>query len=314
MSWVRAATVAEQAPLSGHPAADLRVDGLDEPIRTTVARVVPGYFEAMEMSVLRGRSFLPTDTVDSRGVVIVNEMLARRLSADGNAVGSTIWLPGDPGSTERGFEIVGVVRNARQTALLEEPEPVAYFSFPQHYYPPGNALLLKVAGNPFASVLRMEEELRRVDSRIAIVNILPYSEVVGGFLYGQRMNAELFTIIAALGLILSVAGVFGVVSLAVAQRRKEIGIRLAIGAGNPEIVRVALARALGAIVLGVVAGLVGAILATRLVASLVWGVSPTDPASLALGVAVLVIAVGLAMGLPVRRALRIDPVTSLRVE
>ena len=146
------------------------------------------------------------------------------------------------------------------------------------------------------------------------MNVLPYSEVVDGLLYSQRMNAELFTVIAALGLILSVAGVFGVVSLAVAQRRKEIGIRLAIGAGDPEIVRVAVARVLGAIALGVVVGLVGALLATRLVASLVWGVSPSDPASLASGVLVLVVAVGLAMGLPVQRALRIDPVSSLRVE
>jgi predicted permease len=314
MPWVRAATVAEQAPLSGHPQRNLRPGGGDEEVTSTVAKVVPGYFEAMEMEILYGRSFLPTDTADDNGVVVVNETLAERLTGGPNAVGASLWWPAEGESPERRFEVVGVVKNARQTSLLEEPGPVAYFSFPQHYYAPGNAFLLKVSGNPQLAVQRMEQELRAVDPRIAIVNILPYSEVVGGFLYTQRMNAELFTLISILGLVLSAAGIFGVVSLAVARRRKEIGIRLAIGAGHRAIIGLVVSRISGALLLGLGVGLGGAFLATRLVESLLWGVSPTDLTALAMGVGVLLVATGLAVSIPVRRALRIDPVGSLQAE
>ncbi len=314
LPWVDAATVAEQAPLSGHPAQDLRADGVERPINSTIARVVPGYFEDMEMEILRGRSFLPTDTADDQGVVVVNETLAGRLGGEEEAVGTTLWLPTEPDAPEREFEVVGVVKNARQTTLLEVPEPVAYFSFPQHYYAPGNALILKVNGDPFAAVPRMEEELRAVDPRIAIVNILPYSEVVSGFLYTQRMNAELFSIVALLGLILAGAGVFGVVSLAVAQRRREIGIRMAMGASAGEIARAAAGRALVAASLGLGVGLAGAALSTRWVGSLIWGISPADPPAILMGMSLLAGAVVLAVALPIRRALRIDPVNSLRTE
>ena len=160
----------------------------------------------------------------------------------------------------------------------------------------------------------MEEELHAVDPRIAIVNILPYSEVVGGFLYTQRMNAELFSVIAVLGLILAAAGVFGVVSLAVARRRKEIGIRLAIGANRGSIARLVASTVSGAVGLGLVAGLVGALLAARLVESLLWGVSSTDPLALGIGLLVLLAAVALAVALPVRRALKVDPVRILQAE
>ena len=312
--WVQAATYAEQAPLSGHPIQGLRAEGVEELITTTISRVLPGYLDDMEMTLLRGRSFLPTDTAGAPGVVIVNETLAERLAQDGSALGATLWIPADLTGEERGFEVVGVVKNAREISLLEEPGPVAYFSYPQHYASPGNAFLLKVAGNPSAAVSLMEEELHKVDPRIAVVNIIPYSEVVGGFLYPQRMNAELFTIIAMLGLILSAAGVFGVVSLAVAQRRREIGIRLAIGAGGGEIVRVAVSRVVMALLLGLGVGLAGALVATRLVGSLVWGISPTDPTALLLGVGVLLGVVTLAVSIPVRRALSIDPATTLQAE
>ena len=210
--------------------------------------------------------------------------------------------------------MVGVVRDAHQSSLLDEPGPVAYFSYPQHYSPPGNAFLLKVTGDPARAVRLMEEELRAVDPRIAIVNILPYSDVVEGFLYPQRMNAELFTIIAIFGLVLTAAGVFGVLSLVVVGQRREIGIRMAMGAGGMAISRVVLTRAAVAVLLGLGAGLVGALLATRLVESLLWGVQPLDPTSLVVGVLVLGGAVALAAALPIRRALAVDPAGSLQAD
>ncbi|HSG07329.1 MAG TPA: ADOP family duplicated permease [Longimicrobiales bacterium] len=314
LPWVVDATVAENAPLSGHPVQELRMETGADLVPATVARVWPGYFEVMEMEILQGRPLEATDTVDDNGVVVVNESLARRVAADGSAVGRMLWWPGEGETPDRGFQVIGVVRNARQTTFLDEPEPVAYFSLPQHYSAPGNAFLVKVGGNPAAAVDRMEQALRGVDTRIAIVNILPYGQVVGGFLYTQRMNAELFGVIAVLGLILATAGVFGVVALAVARRRREIGIRVAVGADRAFVVRLVVATVYAPLVIGLALGLAGAFVATRLVEGLLWGVAPSDPVAVLSGAAILAMALTLAIAVPVARALKVDPVVSLRAE
>ncbi len=314
MPWVRGAAVSEQAPLSGHPMGELRIQGMAEPVQATIARVVPGFIETMEVDLLAGRAFLPTDTADDAGVVVVNQTLADRMANGGSPIGSQIWFQGQGEADERAFEVIGVVRDVRQMNLLGDPGPVAYFSLPQHVYSTGNALLLKVTGDPTAAVVRMEEELHAVDPRIAIVNILPYADVVAGFLYTQRMNAELFSVIALLGLLLSAAGVFGVTSLAVARMRKEIGIRLAIGAGSGMITRLVVSRVAVSVALGLGAGMGIAFVGSRLVESLLLDVSPMDPIAIGAGVAALLLSVIFAVSLPVWRAIRVDPVDTLQAE
>ena len=314
LPWVEAATVAENAPLSGHPTQRLLPQDGTDPVSATVARVWPGYLDVMGMDVLQGRAFLVTDTVDENGVVIVNQTLAKRLSTDANAVGQTLVWPGSDEQPDRGFEVVGVVRDASQEALLDAPGPVAYFSLPQLYSRPGNALLLRVRADPGAAVEMMRRELRAVDTRLAIVNILPYKDVVRGALYTQRMNAELFTAIAVLGLLLSMAGIFAVLTLAIAGRRREIGIRAAVGADPVWITRSVLGPIGASALVGLGIGLAGAVGATRLVGSLLWGVAPADPLALGFGVGVLLLAVAVAAWVPLRRALAIDPATALRAE
>ena len=314
LPWVEAATVAENALLSGHPIQELMPQDGADPVTATVARVWPGYFEVLEMELLQGRSFLVTDTVDAYGVAVVNESLATRLSTDGDAVGQTLMWPGGDSEPNRAFEVVGVVRDARQVTLLDAPGPVAYFSLPQQYSRPGNAVLLKVRGDPGVAVGMMERELRSVDTRLAIVNILPYRDVVRGALYTQRMNAELFTVIAALGLLFSAAGIFAVLARAVTDRSREIGIRMAVGADRIAIAKSVLGPIGSSVLIGLGIGLVGAFGATRLVGSLLWGVAPADPRALTGGVGVLLIAVILAIGVPLKRALEVDPVASFRAE
>lgn len=314
LPWVMDAAVAEQAPLSPHPTIDLSFDGSDEPIRATAARVVPGFIETMGMELVSGRTFLPSDTVDEAGVVIVNETLAARLTGDNNAVGLRVQGPGEGDGGERAYEVVGVAKDIRQTNLLGDPGPVAYFSLPQHLYSSGNAFLLRVMADPGPAVAQMESELHAVDPRIAIVNILPYSDVVGGFLYPARMNAELFSIIALLGLLLSAAGVFGVTSLAVAQMQKEIGIRLAIGAGHRVITKLVISRVSKSVLIGLAAGGGLALVGSRLVEGLLWGVSPGDPAAIGLGLSTLLLSVVVAVSIPVRRAVRVDPVETLQAD
>jgi putative ABC transport system permease protein len=314
MPWVRATAVAEYAPLSPHPGSGLRVEGLDGTVRATVARVFPGYFEALGMEILEGRTLQPNDTSPDRGVVVVNENLARRLAANGRVTGARVWLPGTAGEPDRDFLVVGVVRNARLTSFLDEPEPVAFFSLPQHYSRPGNAFLLSLNGPPASAIDEIERAIHAVDARIAIVNILTYSDVVAGFLYTQRMNAELFTVIAVLGLVLAAAGVFAVVALAVARRQREIGIRIAIGADRVSILGLVVRAIVAPVVLGVAVGLGAALLASRLVDALIWGVAPVDPVSLVAGIAVLIGAVVAAISIPIIRATHIDPINSLRAD
>lgn len=314
LPWVEAATVSEYAPLSGHPAQELGPQTGGDPVRATVARVWPGYFEVLEMDVVRGRSFLATDTVDATPVAVVNQTLADRLSPDGNPVGQRLTWPGSGAEPDRTLEVVGVVRDVKVVTLLEEPGPVAYVSLPQMYSRPGNALVVKVRGDPGPAVDTMRRELRDLDTRLAIVNILTYRDVVRGFLYTQRMNAELFTGIAGLGLLLAAAGVFAVVALAVAGRRREIGIRMAVGADRLAVAKAVLGPIGVSVLFGLAIGLAGAFAASRWVGSLLWGVAPADPVALGIGVAVLLLAVVLAVQIPLRRAMAIDPARSLRAE
>ncbi len=312
--WVRAATVAAQAPLSGHPTEEYRVEEQDEDIEFTVARVVPGFHEVVGMEVTTGRPFAVTDDADAPGVVIVNETLARRYFDNDDPTGRQVWQVDDAGETTRGFEVVGVVGDAKVTSLLGEQEAVLYLCYPQHYYTPGNALLISPNVDPETAVPLLRQELRDVSPRLALVNALPYSRVVSGFTYPQRMNAELFSVLAISGLILASVGIFGVLSLAVGERTKEIGVRLALGAPDRNIALAVASRAIVAVGFGALVGLTVSVTASRLVRGLLFGVEPSDPISLAIAPFILLSAAVLATWLPTRRALQVDAAISLREE
>lgn len=172
--------------------------------------------------------------------------------------------------------------------------------------------MVATTGDPTASVPRLYGWLREFEPHIAIVNVLPYTEVVRGFTYTQRMNAELFSVLAFVGLGLAAVGIFSVMSLAISRRRREIGIRMALGARRGDIGRLVVGRAMGPVALGLTLGLAASFVLTRLVQGLLHGVDPIDPLTLASGTAVLVVATLSAAYLPARRAATVDPVIALR--
>jgi len=309
--WVRSATVADAAPLSGHAMADFRAEGQVEAESLVTALVSPPYLDTLGIGVRRGRNLSVGDDSDAPDVVLVNEAAVERLFGGGEVVGRRIWRETPTG--ERDYRIVGVVSNAKARSFLVPAEPVVYFSARQH--PSSSttgALLVSVSGSPRAAVPQLERWLRRYEPFLAIINVLPYSDVVGGLLYVQRMNAELFSILAFTGLLLSALGVFSVMALLAGQRTREIGIRMAIGAEARSISRMVLRDALMPIASGVVAGGVFSIAAAGLVRSLLFGVEPSDPVAAGGGLAVVVMAVLAAAYLPARRAARVDPVQALR--
>ena len=312
--WVQSATIVDYAPLSPFPPTRLRFEGGDEAVRVSATKVIPGFFKTLEIGLVSGRTFTPGDTANALPVAIINQAAARRFFPGTNPIGRRVWRPGRGDQDESAFEIVGVVRDAKVQDFLAPPEPVVYFSYPQQVYPTGSAVLVRTTTDPAASVPRLQSWLRNYEPHLAIINVLPYTEVVSGFLYVQRMNAQFFTALAFLGMALAAVGIFSVVSLTVGRRRREIGVRMAIGARQADIARHVVARALTPVIVGVGLGVVGALAATRLVRSLLIGVEPTDPVSLAGGAAMLILAAVLAAYLPARRAMQVDPVQALRSE
>ena len=312
--WVRSATISQQAPLSPHPSASFRVGGEDEPVELAYATVVPGYFATLGMQVVDGRDFALGDTAGAPDVSVVNQALARRWLPGGSALGGTLRLPGRDGSQERIYEVVGVVSDARVQDFLADPEPVAYLSNPQQNYASGAALTVATTVDPRVAAPRLRQWLRDYESHIAIVNVLPYSEVVRGFTYVQRMNAQMFSLLAILGLLLSVIGVFAVMSLTVSSRTREIGIRMAVGARPGEVGRLVVARAFAPVVWGLMGGAAASLFLSGLLRSLLFGVEPADPLSLVGAATVFVLTALVAVAVPVRRAVAVDPARSLRAD
>lgn len=310
--WVRKATVAAAAPLSPHPRGDFRVDGQAEAARLLFAQVVPGFFETIGVEAVAGRLFVEGDTAGNPDVAIVNRTLANRYFPGEQAVGRSIWRTGADPDQDRRFEIVGVVRDAKVEDLFAGPEPVVYLSYPQHYYTPGNAVILSTTIDPAEAVPLFEAELRRVDPTLALVNAVPYADVLEGFRFTQRRSAEIFSVVALLALALAAAGLYGVLALAVGERRREVGIRMALGAGPVAIVRAMLKRPAAAVVVGGAVGLALSLAASPLIRGVLYGVAPGNPRALLGAVGVLLGVAIVAALLPLVRALRLDPVVSLR--
>ena len=308
--WVRAVAMADAPLLSGHREVELVPEGHGEPVSLVHSKVIPGFFEALGIELRQGRAFAETDTAGGRDVAVVNEALARRFFAGENPLGRRLSWPEE----ERSFEIVGVVRDTKTEDFFAQPPPTVYFAYPQHDYGTTSALMVSVTGDPLLSVPRLHRWLRDFEPHLAIVNIVTYRDVVRGFLYAHRMNAEMFSIVAFLGLALSVVGIWGVVSLAVGRRTREIAVRMAVGAERGDISRLVLSRALATVTLGLVLGLALSYLSAGLVRGLLLGVEPTDPSTLAAGAGVLVLSVLSAAYLPARRAATVDPTVSLRHE
>lgn len=312
--WVRSATVADYPLLSPHPTAELRLEGQSDPASLVYSKVIPGFFEAVGIEVLEGRGFVAGDTAGAPDVAMVNESLAQRFFPGGVVAGRRLWWPGGGEEPDRAFEVVGVVRDTKTRDFLAEVEPTVYFSYPQHGFPTGSALLVATNGDPRSAVPSLYRWLRDFEPHLAIVNVVPYPDVVRGFLYTHRMNAEMFTALATLGLVLAAVGIFSVIALAVRRRTREIGVRMAMGAERGDIGRLIVGRALIPVTLGVGLGLAVSLAMAGLIRSLLVGVEPGDPLALAAGTGVLVAAALLSAYLPARRAAAVDPMVALRPE
>ena len=285
------------------------------------ASVTPGFFATLGIPLVRGRTFTEHDDESSAKVAIVSESLAKKYFPGESPIGRLLSLPlrtgpgqgaGQIGPNPR-LEVVGVVRDVKSHALDLEDRPAIYRPL---FQAPNRGLTLAVRTRLTAAALapRIEQEIRGLDANVPIYGVRTMDDAMAETLAQRRFAMRLLGLFAAAALLLSAVGISGVVAYGVAQRTREIGIRLALGARPVDIRRMLLGEGARLAALGVVLGLAGASAVSGALSALLYGVSPRDPATFG-AIAALLVAVGLlATWLPARRAARLDPTVALRTE
>ncbi len=280
------------------------------PSFTGLREIAPGYVETLGVRLLRGRTLRWTDGVDGRAVGLVNEVIAERLWPGADPIGKVLTF----GGPDPWFTVVGVVGNVRPHTLDAGHQAMVYVPLTDNAFSASLYLTVRTEREPAALAPAVRDAVRAIDAQTPVTEMRPMTDVLRTSMASPRFLTTLFTLFAAVAIVLGAVGVYGVVAYSVSRRTAEIGIRMALGAEPAAIFRSILASGLAPILAGVGAGLAGALALSRTVASLLFTVTPTDLTVYA-AVVVLVLAVGLAAcGLPAWRASRLDPLTALRCE
>jgi macrolide transport system ATP-binding/permease protein len=267
------------------------------------------YFETLGIPVIRGRDFAETDDEKAPQVVIVNEVMARRFWPEQEALGKRFKFFGDQDYRQ----VVGIARDVKVTSLTERPRPLVYLPIQQDYAPQVT-LHVRAAGDATALVTALRREIQTLDPHLSVLNVETMSERVNQSLQGERTQATLLGSAGVMALLLASIGLYGVMSYMVAQRTREIGIRMALGASRGNVLGLVLKQGATLVSAGVGLGLGAAYGLTRLVASSLFGITAVDPLTFA-GTSLLLLLVSLAASyLPARRAMKVDPIIALRYE
>jgi putative ABC transport system permease protein len=271
--------------------------------------IAPAYFETMKIPVLKGRSFDEGDRGERLGVVMVNQAAARKLWQDQDPVGQRIHIQGDDGNMEW-CEVIGVVSDSRYGKIVDAIQPQLYFTFQQRYTPRMTFVIR--ASRPVASSVR--EVLRQNYPDMAVIDLVPFSEQIRRSLMDQHMNADIATGFGFLGLLLAGTGIFSVMSYTVSRRRREFGVRIAVGASAGDISRQILKEAGRLIAIGILVGLVAAFALAKIITSILYGVDSHDLLTFTLVPLALTAIALIAAWVPAHRASKVNPLTALREE
>jgi putative ABC transport system permease protein len=269
-----------------------------------------GYFKALGIPLLRGRWFNETDQNDIQSRVIINEAMARRHWPNGDPIGKRIRISWND---TRDDEIVGVVGDVRHGGLDREARAMNYWP---HARFPYNSMTVTVrtAGDPLLSVNALVSIIRDQDPLLAVDDIRTMDQVISDSVAERRLTMLMLAIFASAALVLAAVGIYGVIAYSVSQRTQEIGIRMALGARQADVLKMVVGHALALTAAGIIIGAGGALLLTRLMRDLLFDVRPSDPATFAAVAGVLVLVAAAASYLPGRRAAGVDPVVALRTD
>jgi predicted permease len=274
----------------------------------------PGYFRAMGIPLVRGRLFDERDGPDAPHVAVISESLARKRWPNGDALGKLVQY-GNMDGDLRLFTIVGVVGDVREIGLDAEPRPMFYGYSRQRASGLSGPLtvVLRGGGDSRALIPAARQAVRSLDPEIP-ARFRPLEEVFAASLADRRFSLVLLGAFAVVALALAVTGIYGVISYLVAQRTREIGIRLALGARAGDVLRMVVRRGVALALAGVVAGLLASLAGTRVLEGLLFGVSTTDAVTFVAVPLLLTLVAALASYLPARRSTRVDPMIAMRNE
>jgi putative ABC transport system permease protein len=300
------------APLGGNTSSmtGLTLQGRQEELPTTFYSLVsPDYFRTMEIPLLQGRNFADADREGSPSVVIVNESFARRYLPGENCLGRKIesWIQKNDWLT-----IVGVVGDVRPWAD-REPAPEMYLPYLQAGEP-HMTLLVRTAGDPRHWAAAVRNQVASIDKDQPLHDVATLEELQGASRTSRRVNMFLFGAFALLGLTLASVGIYGVVSYSVSHRTHEIGVRMALGAGGEQVLKLVVGQGISLALIGTGVGLAASLGLTRFLQAMLFGVKPADPATFLLAALLWIAIALLACYIPARRATKVDPMVVLRYE
>ena len=316
---VRAASLTDHLPLGSVMRMEgIEIDGYrpqgssrDSVLALDMALVAPGYFEAMGTPILRGRAFDERDEATAPPVVVINQVMADRFWPQQDPVGRFVSLAGNAGARTRA-QIIGIARNGKYQSLGEDEKPFFYRSLLQDYQP-GVQLIVRTAdGAPIVGALR--EVAQTLDDRMPLVGVETLEQHMQLPLFPAQAAGLLLGLFGLLALALALMGVYGVMAYAVSQRTREIGVRMALGAQRADIMRLVVGQGLRLTLTGIAAGAIIGLLVTRVLSSVLYGISATDPvAFVTVGISLMVVAL-VACYVPARWAAKVDPMRALRTQ
>ena len=308
---VQSVSWSSNMPLWARTVTDLQVEGHEQrsrtdQIRTVVNTVDVSYFETAGVAIESGRAFTDVDRETSLRVAIVNQKMTHDFW-QGGALGKRIQVPGEKFTRQ----VIGVARTANYTSRGEPPQPCVYVPLAQNYSEAMN-LYVRSKGDPREVRLPVERELRAAGPQVLVFSIRTGNEIVDGGLFQARMGVGLLTAFGLLALGLASIGLYGVLAYSVNQRKREIGLRMALGATRASVLRLVLGEGMSLVIAGVLVGLLAALAVGRLLSTMLFGVGASDPLSVAAAALMLSAVALLACYLPARWATRVDPLEALR--
>ena len=309
---VAAVSWASNMPFWSSPSRGILIQGQEqdrksETISTVANTVDLDYFKTMRIPLLQGRAFTDADQDGSLPVVIVNENLARRYWPNGNAIGQHLRLTGDTIMRQ----IVGVVKTSNYTTLGEAPQPCLYL--PMRQNPGTDAILyVRTARDPSLVLESVQSQIRDTDPKVEITDIRTGAKIMDQVLWNARMVLGMLGVFGLLALALASVGLYGILAYTVSGRRREIGVRMALGASRASVLRLVLRQGMMLVFIGAGIGLVLALFIGRAFSRMLFGLSPADPLSLAGAAAALILVTMVACYLPAQAASRMDPMRALR--
>jgi len=278
-----------------------------------IRHISADYFKTMGINVVEGRPFAPTDDRNALKVLIINQALAKKYFLGEDPVGKRMAYFAPPGQAPEWRQIVGVVNNVRDFGLNAESQPEVYVPYLQHPRAFMN-LVVRTSSDPLGLASTIRRDVQDMDKNQAVYDIKTMDSVVNDSIKMQRFSAMLLGAFSGFALFLAAMGLYGVLAYSVSQRTQELGLRMALGAQNSHVLKLVVNKAMTLVLIGVLLGLLGASAGTRLLSSVIYGVSPTDPFIFTMVSMVLIAVSVIACLIPAASALRVDPVVALKYE